>query len=82
MQIIVAEQRQVSIAGMRAGGNAGRIRALFLVGKSGPEAPGDWKVARTRGQECPRYVAQRSVRLRFTSARQGSSALPEWDGGQ
>jgi hypothetical protein len=76
MQIIVAEQRQVSIAGMRAGGKAGRIRALFLVGKSGPEAPGDWKVARTRGQECPRYVAQRNVRLRFTSARQGSSALP------
>jgi len=29
---------------------------LFLVGKSGPGAPGDWKVARTRGQECPRYV--------------------------
>src|ERR1039458_3650987 len=30
--------------------------ALFLVGKSGPGAPGDWKVAQTRGQECPRYV--------------------------
>ena len=27
---------------------------LFLVGKSGPGAPGDWKVARTRGPECPR----------------------------
>jgi len=26
---------------------------FFLLG-----APGDWKVAQTRGQECPRYVAQ------------------------
>jgi hypothetical protein len=36
--------------------SGGCILTLFLVGKSGPEAPGDWKVARTRGQECPRYV--------------------------
>src|SRR5208283_3052738 len=52
-------------------------------------ASGDWKVAKTRGQECPRYVAQafqpagsgdfpvtRSCKPRFAQSRTVSSYTP------
>jgi hypothetical protein len=55
---------------------AGCILTLSLVGKSGPVAPGDWKVARTRGQECPRHVAQA-----FPPSRRAKAPLRR-DGGQ
>ena len=46
----------------------------LLVGKSGPGAPGDWKVARTRRQECRRYVAQA-----FQPAGSGDFPVPSFE---
>ena len=52
--------------------SAGRIYALFLNNEFALKETGDWKVARTRRQECLRYVAQA-----FQPAGSGDFPVPD-----